>query len=404
MLWQTAGVSGIIMTKTPRMTRPTKAVAVLAAGLMLTAVPGWAGGKRPARNFLPPVSVINGPVESRVPQVVEPVSLSAVETRGVSLNSRIKKLATDLDIREENQAMKSFLALQQDLAEEDLNALWTAAVERNPVVRFSLEKIHTPTDLQNQKSSVFLNKVLSALVQGATLGATMMPGGGYYQNMTALAGGQAAQNLVDKYTMPKTSNLTATEQIQLAGLLEDLRARLIKSYHSYKQTLAQLDVAHRAAIEANNLYSKAMAANDPFAEMVAASTYYEAVRQETELRHEAKIHRLHLERLAGKETVDDLKLALMVDEPLKGKPSEMAVKTDPAVLVGPPEPELPAELSQPLEQTPELNNIVGPPLPRNGENPALMLMKAAEESAEKPSAADSDASTVGPEVMHDEIR
>ena len=48
-----------------------------------------------------------------------------------------------------------------------------ATVEKNPVIRFSLEKIMTPTDLHAKKSSQFLSKTLGVMVSGAAMLSSM---------------------------------------------------------------------------------------------------------------------------------------------------------------------------------------------------------------------------------------
>ncbi len=328
--------------------------------------------KLPQRNFLPPLAVINGPLtpehfQPSEDNAVEPVALTAVTTPAFKVTPKIQKLETELGVQYTTEPLQELKTMQQKLDEADLRQLWEATVERNPVIRFSLEKLSTPVDLQPKKSSQFMKKTLSLMIQGATMGATMMPGvaGGssYYQNMTAMALGNAAQNMVNGNPQPAGDILTPTEQIQLAGLIDELKVRLVENYHGYKNTLLQLTEAHQLVLKNNALYTEALQSRNALAITAAARTYYQASLNELKLRQQAKIYRIQLERLAGPEPVSDLQLALLVN------PEESAQ------FAAGQAPQLPQELPEQLELTPTLKSqtdatmatvpsgLVGPPPP-----------------------------------------
>lgn len=278
-----------------------------------------------AQNFLPPVAIINGPIQegelSRAADVqdgngsLEPVALASVASPAtIRLTSRVQTLNNNTNIHAGDKEFETLLKLQQKLDDDDLNALWEATVEKNPVIRFSLEKLMTPVDMQPRKSSQFLNKIISAGLTGGTLGLAMLPGGNAYTTMGARAGAQASRVLLDRYTHKgqPAMLLSPTEQIQLAGLIDDLKGKLVQTYHSYKTTLEQLADARETTIKNNNLYSQAIASKNDLALMASGSSFYKAMLHETELRQKAVLYRLQLERLAGETAVSDLKLALFV--------------------------------------------------------------------------------------------
>jgi CMP-N-acetylneuraminic acid synthetase len=60
--------------------------------------------------------------------------------------------------------------VQQALEEQELKSLWASAVDRNPVIRFSLEKLATPTDLQNKHSSQFFKQNAQRAYFGGYIG------------------------------------------------------------------------------------------------------------------------------------------------------------------------------------------------------------------------------------------
>lgn len=276
-----------------------------------------------ARNFLPPVALINntltiedleGKPLSEADESLNPVVFSAVSPATVKLSDKPAALSNNLHVNQTNEH-ETLLSLQQKVDERDLRSLWDATVEKNPVIRFSLEKLALPMDLQAKHSSRFLNKTLAAMLNGAAMGAMYLaPGAGAMQNMGVATISQAAQNVIMGNNKPQqqTSGLTATEQIQLAGLVDDLKADLVQNYQSYKKTLEQLAQARAVSLKNNNLYATALKSPNPLARMAAASAYYKAMMNETEVKQRALVYRLKLERMAGKEAVNNLQLALVV--------------------------------------------------------------------------------------------
>lgn len=309
-----------------RRTQSLALLTLLALSLQINGTNVLAKDKPRVQNFLPPVAMINERIESMMPEVqeaIEPLTLSAVDTidntpdnslSRVRLKPKVEKLEKTLTLNEEQQQeAKDLLSLQQALDQQDLETLWAATIERNPVIRFSLDKMNTPVDLQPQKSSIFLNKALNGMIQGAAILSAFAPGGGYYQNLGVMSAAQAGQNLVNRHTLPEMPTITATEQVQLAGLIDDLKSDLVKNYHNYKEALAQLEAARKNNIRANTIYSKVLAGKDNFNKMMAADIYYKAKMNETLLKQQAKLYRMELERLAGEETIDNLQLALFFE-------------------------------------------------------------------------------------------
>lgn len=281
------------------------------------------------REFLPPVANINGPLaQPATPDAVNndndplgPVTLSAISSPTITIKKPVLKLDNDLGIRTSSNEYQELLRVQKALDEEDLRILWEATVEKNPVIRFSLEKLATPVDLHDKKSSLFLNKTLNVLISGATLAATMVPGGSYYRNMGAVAGGDALRNVLGGSTLPQGEVLTATEQIQLAGLVDELQGKLVQTYHDYKNGLQALTSAHQVTLHNNSLYNKALSTKNDLAILAASSAYYKALLNETELRQKVKISRLRLERLAGEAALGQIKLSVSMTADITDLPA-----------------------------------------------------------------------------------
>lgn len=295
-------------------------LAVALATGTLSASPVLAASKNPtiSRDFLPPIATINArlveQVEAATDDTLEPVALSAVQAPILHASPKVEKLDTDLSAQIKATQVENLIEIQRKIDEADLESLWEATVEKNPVIRFSLEKLATPADLQTKQSSRFMTKTLNMLISGATMVPTMLPGSGVYQNMGSMAVGNALQNLVNGKTQVNPNSLSATEQIQLAGLIDQLKLRLIHNYQDYKNTLQNLAQSHAITAKNNLLYSKALTSKNDLAIMAAGSAYYQALLSETALRQKAKLNRLQLERLAGPEAVKRLELAVHVPE------------------------------------------------------------------------------------------
>ncbi len=335
--------------------------------LFSQADPGYAIGpaekRLPVRDFLPPVASINAKlIESAGvsnDNLLEPVALSAVQGPILQASPKVKKLDTDLSIHVKTEQLESLLEIQRKVDEADLESLWEATIQKNPVIRFSLEKLATPSDLQTKQSSRFMTKTLNMLISGATMVPAMLPGASMYQNMGSMAMGNALQNMVNGKTQVNVGSLSATEQIQLASLIDELKLRLIHSYQDYKNTLQNLAQAHQVTIKNNSLYAKALGTKNDLVIMASGAAYYQSVISETTLRQKAKLHRVQLERLAGPEAVNRLELAVHVPENTSTATAAPIINLpDSNEFVGP----LPIETAAP-NHTAKSNEMIGPELP-----------------------------------------
>ncbi len=286
----------------------------------------------PQRNFLPPVATINPIIEAKSEEIEgngdgidEVVMMPAITPSVLKTSPRITKIDTDLGIRNSSKDHQKLKNVQNDLDNDDLDQLWKATVERNPVIQFSLEKVHAPVEIQQKQSSLFMKKTLNVLITGATMATTMIPGGGSYRNIGAMAVGDATRNMTAGVPTLSDNILSATEKIQLAGLIDELQATLIQTYHDYKRTLATLANAHQNTVQANVRYSMALDSQNQIAILASGTAYYKALMDETRLRQEAKLQRLKLERLAGADAVIELKLTVAFNPELQERMAQQEV-------------------------------------------------------------------------------
>ena len=360
-------------------------VSALSLALLFSLLtPLTAPAARPAplqkRDFLPPIATINPKIEAGKSDAddneLEAISLSAVSSPVIHASPRVDRLDSDISGQIRSEQLKGLLEIQKKIDEADLEYLWRATVEKNPVIRFSLEKLATPADLQTKQSSKFLTKTLSTMISGASLAGSMLPGGGQYRDMAVMAGNNALQNLVNGRTQPTLNSLSPTEQIQMAGLIDDLKMKLIQTYQNYKNSLQTLAESHQTTVKNNNLYSKALASKNDLAIMAAGTAYYQALINETGLRQKGKLQRLALERLAGPDAVSQLELSARLDttgsqtaktgEPAKALP--LRTETASVGTLALPLPDV-SDLPQPMEIGPHLTSEIGPPAPVNSSPP-----------------------------------
>jgi hypothetical protein len=368
----------------------------------------------PKQDFLPPVATINPKIDPQSGQeedIEGPVTLSAVTSPVIRTTPRVNRLDGYVSDKFKSEQLQNVLEIQKKIDEADLEYLWRATVEKNPVIRFSMEKLAAPADVQPRQSSTFLTKTLSTLLSGATLAATMVPGGGQYRDMGTMAVNNAMQNLINGRTQPTLGSLSPTEQIQMAGLIDDLKMKLIQAYQSYKSTLQTLADSHQTTIKNNNLYSKALSSGNNLAVMASGTAYYQALMNETSLRQKAKLHRLALERLAGREAVSRLELTARLDDsqtainiatplgvsPEVGPPAPTAQQVTTTKLESPSGQTMamPLDLPQTMEISPRLSTDIGPPEPipaptETGKSPPLNPFPSSNEAIPMPM----------PEILH----
>jgi len=272
--------------------------------------------------FLTPPSTPEDDTALEAVELVDAPSLIAKQaakaglSKPPSLNTDLTKTPTTstLSIKEIQatafntlKPTEKLTVLEQQVQETDLQFLWNAVVEHNPVVRFSLEKIALPMENHNAHSSQFLRKSLNVLISGAALGSSLVIPGGGYQQAGILAGSQAVQNLVNGRTKP-TSNLTATEHIQLANLVDDLKRQLVENYQTYQQNIRTVQQAQPATQRAFQQYETAVKNKNPIEILTTMQVYHQALKREITLKQQTKLARIKLERLSGQPAVAQLVL------------------------------------------------------------------------------------------------
>ena len=208
------------------------------------------------------------------------------------------------------EMMQEYFQLQKGMDSEDIQVLWSSTVDRNPVIKFALKKLASPPDQRKAHSSLMV-KTVSALISGASILPGLLGADSITSSATS-AGGTIAKRALASTQMPKNIPLTDTELIHLARLVEDLQDRIIKNYYQYRNDLEALKMAHQEVVKQNIAYSVALRANDKLEIMATKVLYDNALKDEMNLKRDVKIHMLELERLAGTDAMNTLRLGKIV--------------------------------------------------------------------------------------------
>ena len=227
----------------------------------------------------------------------------------VTVKPEVKEVKGSLFVTEQEQA-QIIINKQQEKDVEDLEIIWTATVSNNPIIKFTLEKLAIPEEQRRIHSSL-MAKSLSAIISGASILPSFL-GMNYAVQSASYATARLANNLINKKNnnILMNSPLTDTEAIELAGLIEDLQDEIVIAYYCYKNSLIRLKNLREQMLLKNKNYSNALKKGDNLEITVNSAAWQEKLMEEYELKQEAKRYYLMLQRLAGKEAIDELNLVV----------------------------------------------------------------------------------------------
>ncbi len=236
------------------------------------------------------------------------IELDKVKKLDIQYPKEVQTLKGSLFIDDTIEAQKSINEQQkQDL--EDIENLWNATVNNNPMISFCLKKLAIPAEQRRIHSSM-LAKTMSAIISGAALLPSCL-GMNYGIQSGTYAAGKIANTLINKENAQKLENpaITDTEAIELASLIEDLQNEIVIDYFKYKGALTKLKKCREQLLLHNKNYATALENNDSLDISITSSQWEEELIEEYKLKQEVKKYQLALIRLAGKKTVDDLNVA-----------------------------------------------------------------------------------------------
>jgi len=217
------------------------------------------------------------------------------------------KEINDKPLLQTSDELTSIIDKQRTEDLKDLEILWRATVENNPVIAFSLKKMAINEEQSHINSSI-MARTLSSLVTGASFVPSLIGANTAIQT-SAFSAGRLAQGLINKKTVPEqTSRLSDTELIELAHIIEKLQEELIASYYNYKKTLVQLKSTRAKIILYSQNYSDAMTNSDELEKMLADYMYNNTKIEEQTLEAEAQKYLIQLQRLAGNTALEKIKL------------------------------------------------------------------------------------------------
>ena len=236
------------------------------------------------------------------------IKLENVDEHKINYGEQVQTLKGSLFINETEQA-QIIVNKQQQSDIEDLENLWNATVDSNPLIKFCLKKLAIPEEQRRIHSSL-MAKSVSALLSGAAMLPSFM-GMHYSVQSASFAAARLANNWInrDNYKKLQDVPLTDTEAIELAALIEDLQDEIVVTYYNYKGALMRLKDCRAQLLLYNKNYNEALKKNDSLEISVAAAQWEEQLVEEYRIKQDVKKYHLMLERLAGKETTENLNVA-----------------------------------------------------------------------------------------------
>lgn len=236
------------------------------------------------------------------------IKLEKIDEFDIKYKDEVETLKGSLFLDDTIAAQKQ-INQQQEADLQDIENLWNATVNNNPMIGFCLKKLSVPADQRRIHSSI-LAKSMSALISGAAMLPSFM-GMNYGVQSGAYAAGRLATSLINKNNNEKLENppITDTEAIEFASLIEDLQDEIIVNYFKYKGALLNLKKCREQILLANKNYSNALAKNDSLDIIVNSAAWEEQQIEEYKIKQEVKKYQLALIRLAGKDTVKNLNVA-----------------------------------------------------------------------------------------------
>lgn len=223
----------------------------------------------------------------------------------INVTEPVKQIDSQL-FKSKEEVLSQYFQVQKKMDIDDIKVLWESTVDRNPIIKFALKKLAMPAEQRRVHSSI-MAKTVGTLISGVAILPGLL-GADSLTSSASSAAGTLANRVISSKTMPKKLPLTDTELIHLSRLVEDLQDRMIKNYYEYKSHLESLKTARQEVLKQNIAYSIALRTNDPLAIMTSKVLYDNAFKDEMNLKMEVKAHRLELERLAGNDALNNLKL------------------------------------------------------------------------------------------------
>ena len=242
------------------------------------------------------------------PIFAEVIRLNNVEKNTIKLTENKLKETKSLVLKDRD-VVSDLIKMQKEEEVKDIELLWNATINNNTLIKFTMNKLNMPESQKRLHSSI-MAKSLSSLIYGASF-IPMFAGSDVMMQSAAFSAGRLANNYLNKDARTNQQNapISDTELIQLAGTIEELQEKIISSYYEYKGALNKLKDTRSRIILYNKNYAEALKKNYVTELVVSSALYEEMQLQEYKQEQEAKKYYLSLERLAGKEAVDDLILS-----------------------------------------------------------------------------------------------
>ncbi len=240
--------------------------------------------------------------------LAQELKLHESEIHKIQYDEKVENLKGSLFINNTEQA-QIVVDMQQKSDMQDLENLWNATINQNPLIKFCLKKLAIPSEQRRVHSSI-MAKSMSALLSGAAMLPAFM-GMHYSVQSASFAAARLANNWMNKDNIKKLQDvpLTDTEAIELAALVESLQDEIVITYYNYKASLMRLKDCREQILLYNKNYNNAIKAGNELEISMAQAQYDEQMIEEYKVVQESKKYYLMLERLAGPKVTKELNVS-----------------------------------------------------------------------------------------------
>jgi len=264
---------------------PTRCITLTLTSLLLSLTPAWAQSPEPTSMGLDEMIQLDKPRAQSIQ--LTPAQPSSVASLKASLSENITMAGPD---------------------RKNMEILWQALVQKNPVIQYSLKQLATPPELRYAQESIF-SRTVGTLLTGASMVPYVFGADPYATGATSI-GANMVERAMHQSEKGEIENLPSdTELVELSGTVQKLREDLITHYSDYVSNLRKAASLREQADVLTLKLQNPRTNADPTTQFTLQYLRDTLEQQSQESLESAKCNYLALERLVGVDTLKKLQLA-----------------------------------------------------------------------------------------------
>lgn len=197
---------------------------------------------------------------------------------------------------------------------KNMEMLWQALVQKNPVIQYSLKQLATPPELRYAQESIF-SRTVGTLLTGASMVPYVFGADPYATGATSIGANMVDRAMHQSGKADVESLPSDTELVELSGTVQKLREDLITHYSDYVSSLRKAASLREQADVLTMKLQNAGGGTDATTQFTLKYLRDTLEQQSQESLESAKCDYLALERLVGVDTLKKLQLAEAQDDP-----------------------------------------------------------------------------------------